>query len=124
MTGIQYPAMVDEHSIAYTPDTLSYTYDSMGRPYTATDTTASQTLIAGASYGPANELLSITGASGGWGGESFAHNSIKQLTCLSTSSSCTSSTGVIYNYPSSANNGKIASQADGVSGETVTYTYL
>ena len=123
MTGIQYPAMVDEHSIAYTPDTLSYTYDSMGRPYTATDTTASQTLIAGASYGPANELVSITGASGGWGGESFAHNSIKQLTCLSTSSSCTSSTGVIYNYPSSANNGKIASQADGVSGETVTYTY-
>ena len=89
----------------------------------ATDTTASQTLIAGASYGPANELLSITGASGGWGGESFAHNSIKQLTCLSTSSSCTGSTGVLDNYPSSANNGKIASQADGVSGETVTYTY-
>jgi len=114
MTGIQYPAMVDEHSNTYTPDTLSYTYDSMGRPYTATDTTASQTLIAGATYGPANELLSITGASGGWGGESFAHNSIKQLTCLSTSSSCTSSTGVIYNYPSSTNNGKIASQADGV----------
>ncbi len=50
-------------------------------------------------------------------------DSIKQLTCLSTSSSCTSSTGVLYNYPSSANNGKIASQADGVSGETVTYTY-
>ncbi len=80
MTGIQYPAMVDEHSIAYTPDkTLSYTYDSMPPPYTATDTTASQTLIAGASYGPANELVSLTGASGGWGGESFAHNSIKQL---------------------------------------------
>ena len=90
----------------------------MGRLITATDTTASQTLVAGASYGPANELTSITGASGGWYGETLTYNSIKQLTSLASSG-----VSIAYNYPSSNNNGKIGSQTDSVSGETVSYTY-
>ena len=77
----------------------------------------------GYTYGPANEITSITGASGGWGGESRVYNSVKQLTCLSTSSTCNSSNGVLYNYPTSGNNGKIQLQTDAISGETVTYTY-
>ena len=42
---------------------LSYTFDSMGRLNTMTDNLASQTIIQGTSYGPANEILSITGGS-------------------------------------------------------------
>ena len=90
----------------------------MGRLITATDTTASQTLVAGASYGPANELTSITGASGGWYGETLTYNSIKQLTSLASSG-----VSIAYNYPTSNNNGKVGSQTDSVSGETVSYTY-
>jgi RHS repeat-associated protein len=48
----------------------------------------------------------------------LAYNSSKQLKSLSSSG-----VNISYNYPSSNNNGKIASQTDAISGETVTYTY-
>ncbi len=103
-----------------TTASLSYTFDAMGRLNTMTDNIAMQTIVAGTSYGPANELTSITGASGGWAGESMGYNSLKQLTSLSSSSGLY----VNYNYPSIGNNGKISSEHDGGSGvETITYTY-
>src|ERR1700685_3309524 len=76
------------------------------------------TLIASASYGPANEITAITGGSyfGAYGGESRSYNSLKQLTGIV-------SLAIAYNYPSTGNNGKISSQTDTVSGETVTYAY-
>src|SRR5271166_4725828 len=85
-----------------TTSSLSYTFDNMGRLSTMTDNVAMQTLIQGTSYGPANELTSITGGSysGAWAGETRTYNSIKQLTCLTQSSSCSSS-GITYAYPSS-----------------------
>ena len=46
------------------------------------------------------------------------HHSLKQLTAIGSGS-----VSVSYGYSSTQNNGKIRSQTDGVSGETVTYTY-
>ena len=116
MTGETYPA-----DNSGTTANLSYTFDSMGRLNTMTDNIAMQTLITGASYGPANELLSITanGYLGAWGGETRSYNSLKQLTQLGSNG-----LSIQYNYPSTGNNGKIASQTDLVSGEQVSYTYL
>lgn len=86
-----------------------------------TDALAMQTIIAGASYGPANEVTSITGASGGWAGESRTYNSLKQLTGISAGSGAVN---VTYAYPSTQNNGKITSETDGgYGGEVITYTY-
>ena len=64
---------------------LSYTFDSMGRLNTmsVTDGTLNQQVISGVTYGPANEITSIAGATGGWGGESRTYNAIKQLTAIS-----------------------------------------
>lgn len=99
---------------------LSYTFDSMGRLNTMTDNVAMQQVITGATYGPANELTSITGGSyyGAWAGETRGYNSLKQLIGITSGS-----VGVSYAYPATGNNGKISSQTDAVSGETVTYTY-
>ncbi len=116
MTGETYPT-----DNSGTTANLSYTFDSMGRLNTMTDNIAMQTLITGASYGSANELLSITanGYLGAWGTESRSYNSLKQLTQLGSNG-----LSIQYNYPSTGNNGKIASQTDLVSGEQVSYTYL
>ncbi len=70
--------------------------------------------------------VDITGASGGWGGEARAYNSLKQLTCLSYTTTCPSISpppNFTYTYPSTNNNGKLTSQTDGTTGETVTYAY-
>jgi YD repeat-containing protein len=115
MTGETYPT-----DNSGTTANVSYTFDSMGRLNTMTDNVAMQTLIAGASYGPANERTSITGASGGWGGETRTYNSLKQLTEVSGPYSTVS---VTYHYPSTGNNGKIDYQYDNISGEQVNYTY-
>ena len=98
---------------------LSYTFDQMGRLNAMTDNIAMQTIIASTTYGPANEITSITGASGGWSGETLGYNSLKQLTSLSSGGGLNLS----YSYPTTGNNGKIQSQTDAISGETVTYTY-
>jgi RHS repeat-associated protein len=79
-------------------------------------------LIDGASYGPANELLSITGDSEGWSGETLTYNSLKQVTSVN-SYIYPNPLSITYTYPTTGNNGKIISQTDNASGETVTYTY-
>jgi hypothetical protein len=78
---------------------LSYTFDSMGRLNTMTDNVLGNTIIAGASYGPANELTGITGASSGWAGETRTYNSLKQLTSIA-SGPYGSPLSITYNYPS------------------------
>ena len=102
-----------------TTESLSYTFDSMGRLNTMTDNIGMTTLISGATYGPANELLTITSGLGGWGSETRTYNSLKQLVALGTP-------GIYftYNYPATGNNGKITSEVDGYTGgETITYAY-
>ncbi len=102
-----------------TGPSLGYTYDSMGRLYTMTDQVAGNTLISSASYGSANELTNITGTSySGSYSETRYYNSLKQMKQLTSGG-----LNIQYNYPSTDNNGKIASQTDVNSGEQVTYTY-
>ena len=122
MTGETYPT--DDSG---TTANLSYTFDSMGRLNTMTDNIASKTLITGASYGPANELLTITGGSygGAWAygvGETRTYNSLKQLTEI-VSGTYSTPLSITYHYPSTGNNGKIDYQYDNISGEKVSYTY-
>ncbi len=122
MTGETYPT-----DNSGTTANLSYTFDSMGRLNTMTDNIASETLITGASYGPANELLSVTGGSygGAWAygvGETRTYNSLKQLTEI-VSGTYSTPLSITYHYPSTGNNGKIDYQYDNISGEKVSYAY-
>jgi YD repeat-containing protein len=87
----------------------SYGYDTMGRPSAMTDQGTQQPVISNVSYGPAGELLSLTGVVN----ETRSYNTRLQLTALNN---------VSYVY-AAANNGKIQSQTDSVSGEQITYGY-
>jgi YD repeat-containing protein len=102
--------------VPVTGPSLSYTYDAMGRLSTLSDT--SSNVISSTTYGPAGELTAMSGA---WGSESRSYNAMKQMTSLYSSG--TSTVSIAYNYSSNQNNGKITSQYDYVSGETVAYTY-
>ena len=97
--------------------TYSYTYDSMGRPIQMMDTQAGSNLVSSVTYGPAGELLSMSGTSVG---ETRTYNSMGQLVTLSG----LNGVNLKYNYAAAgSNNGQIASQQDLVSGETVSYQY-
>ena len=96
--------------------TYSYTYDSMGRPIQMTDTQAGSNLVSSVTYGPAGELLSMSGSSVG---ETRTYNSMGQLVTLAG----LNGVNLKYNYAAGSNNGQIASQQDLVSGETVSYQY-
>ena len=119
MTSLQYPSMLDERNVTSTGPSLGFAYDAMGRPYSMTDTGTGHMLISSASYGPASELTNITGTSySGSYSETRSYNSLKQVKEVNSSG-----LDIQYNYPSTANNGKIASQTDVVSGEQVNYAY-
>ncbi len=104
MTSVTYPA----GSAGPVAGTYTVGYDAMSRPRTLTDP-QSAGLVTDVSYGSAGELLSISGLYT----ESRSYNSRLQLTALN---------GVTFTYPGS-NNGKIQTQYDPVSGETITYQY-
>jgi YD repeat-containing protein len=55
---------------------------------------------------------------GGFAGQSFTYNAMLQLTGVSGGGR-----NMQYNYSPTQNNGKIVSETDLVSGETVSYTY-
>ncbi len=119
MTSLRYPTMTDNFGHTATGPSLGYTYDSMGRLYSMTDQVAGNTLISSAGYGSANELTNITGTSySGSYSETRSYNSLKQMKQLTSGG-----LNIQYNYPSTDNNGKIASQTDVNSGEQITYTY-
>jgi len=67
-------------------------------------------------YGVANEMLQMT-YNGGT--ETRTYNSMFQLTHLSLPGQI----DISYNFTGRANNGKIGSQTDNISGETVSYQY-
>lgn len=110
MTGEQYPA-----SQGNAGPNLSLGYDTMGRPYSATDLTVNQSVVGSASYGAASQLLTL---SGGFGTETRTYNAMLQLTGISSPG-----VNLQYSYSGTQNNGKIVSQTNLVSGEQVSYTY-
>jgi RHS repeat-associated protein len=85
-------------------------------------------------YGPAGELKQITWAAGigeapaydDYRVETRSYNSMLQLTSLTVSPTYPGSSGinVTYNYPAAgANNGRISSMTNAISGETIVYQY-
>ena len=119
MTGVTYPSWTSG-SNSYVGSNYTYAMDTMGRLSTMTDAINSHTLVAGTSYGPASELLSLSGSSWGVDSETRAYNSRLQLTSLNVNSG---TLNINYGYSSTNNNGKIAAQTDIVSGEQIVYTY-
>ena len=96
----------------------NYSYDPMMRPNGMTDQN-SASVVSGVVYGAANEMQSMTYDGGT---ETRTYNTMFQLTNITFSSGAFNQ-NITYNFPAGTNNGKIASQSDAVSGETVTYQY-
>jgi hypothetical protein len=76
-------------------------------------------LVNGISYNAANQFLTINYGTS----ETRTYNALNQLVTLSAQDGATMVENLTYNYPAGANNGKLSSMYNAVSGETVTYTY-
>ena len=113
MTSVQYPGSGPSWQPVTGPN-LGWAFDTMGRLNTMTDLAAQSSIITGATYGPSNELLIMNGLVY----ETRSYNSMLQLTGVANNV-----VDMGYVYSSTQNNGKIISQIDAISGETVQYTY-
>src|ERR1035441_3113456 len=125
MTGTNY-GVQGSGSRSYT-----MTYDANGR----LGGMSGSDLTLAASYGVAGEMLglSYTGSYGmDYYGETRWYNSLLQLTHLNVAGTTFSANysytfgtamDMQYVYAAGANNGRIAQSIDGVTGETVNYTY-
>jgi RHS repeat-associated protein len=124
MLTIQYPNSGTTSSPVTGPN-LGWAYDTMGRLNTMTDLAAGASIITGTTYGPSNQMLTMTGAGGAGGpsSETRTYNSMVQLTQLTVTNSAGYVVNMTYTFSSTQNNGKITSQSDAISGETVQYTY-
>ncbi len=110
MTSVSYPNA---------GPTYTYSFDNMSRPTGLTDQNnyaAVSSVQYGGSCALANQLSSMSffGVT-----ESRCYNTRMQLTNVTVAGQLNTT----YTYPSGTNNGKISSQTDAISGETVTYAY-
>src|SRR5712692_243036 len=114
MTSVTYPTTYGLNGVPTTGPTYTYQFDSMHRPNSLNDQN-SNIVANNVQYGPANQLLQISyqGVN-----ETRQYNAMLQMTRLSIPGQL----DITYNFPS-ANNGKISSQTDNLSGETVSYQY-
>ncbi len=118
MTSVNYPTTYSWNGsqlVASAGPTYTYSFDAMDRPTGLKDQN-NATAVSNVSYNPANQLLSISyfGTN-----ESRQYNNLNQMTSLTVGSDT-----IAYTFPTNGtNNGKISSQTDSVSGETVTYQY-
>jgi RHS repeat-associated protein len=129
-TAYPYPVYTANLDAAYTYDTegkmtsvsypnagptYTYSFDSMSRPTGLTDQN-NYAAVSSVQYAPSNQMLSLNyfGVS-----ESRTYNTLMQLTNITIPGQL----NLTYNYPTGTNNGKISSQSDAISGETVTYAY-
>ncbi len=118
VTSVNYPTTYSWNGsqlVASGGPTYTYSFDAMDRP-TGLKDQSNNTAVSNVSYNPANQLLSISyfGTN-----ESRQYNNLNQMTSLTVGSDT-----IAYTFPTNGtNNGKISSQTDSVSGETVTYQY-
>ena len=118
MTSVNYPTTYtldgNNNPVPAAGPTYTYAFDEMHRPKLLTDQN-SNNVVSGLTYGPANELKTVNyfGVS-----ESRTYNSMLQMTRLTAGQ-----VDISYTFPNALNNGKISSQKDNLSGETVTYQY-
>jgi RHS repeat-associated protein len=113
LTNVTYPLDSNNNTPQY-----NYSYDAMMRANAMTDQSSSS-IVSGVQFGAANQVLSMNYDSGT---ETRTYNNMLQLTNL-TFASATLNQNITYTFPSGTNNGKISSQTDSLSGETVTYQY-
>ena len=114
MTAVTYP------EIQGTGKRYTYGFDVMGRTNTMVDTSNSST-IANATFGVAGELQSL-----GYFGRSLTQsfNSMFQMTHQTVTYNGTTWMDMDYKFKTDGtNNGRIYQSVDGVTGETVDYTY-
>ena len=97
----------------------TYSFDPMYRLAGMTDQNHN-TDVSGVAYNAANQLTAITyyGLN-----ESRSYNTLNQLTGVSVLQGISFTVNKSYAYPTGANIGKISSQTDAISGETVQYAY-
>jgi RHS repeat-associated protein len=121
-TGVQYPPTWNSGTSSWdNGPNRTITYDDMGRLSKLTNATTSTDIVSATTYNAMGQLLTMTGV-GSAPSEARVYNSLGQMKELTMGS-----LHMEYNYPGSSsspvNNGKINSEANVVSGETVTYTY-
>jgi RHS repeat-associated protein len=129
-TGSQY----NQTTNAYTPNTFTYAYDTMGRPNSLkVDSTFANPYsptgynwVQNVTYDYAGRRSSLQYWDGNWDGsymsESKTWNGSGQLASVSFSSYALSG-GMQYSYSATQNNGQITQAVDTVSGETIVYQY-
>jgi hypothetical protein len=99
---------------------FTYQFDPMMRPSGMTDQT-NFSVVNNVTYGPANELTHIYFYGQD---ETRQYNSMLQLTNITNTLNSSATLNVTYTFPAAgANAGKIMSQTDNVSGETINYLY-
>ena len=120
ITSISYPSTVQ--LLAVTPGpSYNYSYDSMYRLSGMTDSN-SNTIVNGVTYNAANQMLTMT--TNGYIEETRTYNSLNQLATVNVLNNAYGpQENRTYNYPAGANNGKISSMYNAISGETITYAY-
>ncbi len=104
----QYP--ISQTWASGTSNTFTYTLDALERPTAMTDSTQ-KTWASGVTYNAANQPLYD-------GTATRTYNNLLQMTSI-----VASGLNMTYNYSATKNNGQITSSVDGISGETITYTY-
>ena len=92
-------------------NTYTYSFDAMMRPTGLKDQN-SNTIVNNVTYNAANQLLTFNT-------ETRQYNNLNQMTRLTI----TGALDISYNFPAGTNDGKITSQTDNLSAETVTYQY-
>jgi hypothetical protein len=87
---------------------------------------SSNSMVSSVTYGASSELLGMTyrpNVSTPSITEARTYNSLGQLTNLTNTNYSGTFMSLQYAYPAGANNGKISSQKDWISGEEVVYAY-
>ena len=99
--------------------TYRYAFDGMDRPTGLTDQT-NYAAVSGVQYGGTNQPPDLLTSMSFFGvTETRQYNTLRQLTNITVPGQI----NMTYTFPSGTNNGKISSQYDGISHETVIYQY-
>jgi RHS repeat-associated protein len=114
--------------------TYTYGYDGMGRPVSMTDnlvnsyTGTGNVWVQNGQYDPAGHVTSLgllnnaPGTAPAYTTQTMAYNANGQVTSMNWATGWGSS-GLVYAYSATQNNGQITQMTDNISGETVSYSY-
>ena len=118
LTGVTYPVDANYISQFGPAPAYTYTYNGLGQLNGMTDNNNNgASVVNGVTYNPAGQLTQMISSSGT---ETRSYNNMGQLTNITVPGAI----NLTYTYSTSGqNNGKILSQTDAITGETVTHAY-